>query len=388
MSQSDIRTAALVRFIRETFNEADNFLPLHEPRFVGNEKKYLLETIDSTFVSSVGAFVDDFEKKMAEFVGSGFAVATSSGTSALHVSLILGGVEKDTEVITQALTFVATCNAVKYCDADPVFLDVDRDTLGLSPNRLKDFLESHCEVRDDGFCWNRLSNKKVSACVPMHTFGFPVRITEIADLCSQYNIALIEDAAESLGSYIGDQHTGRVGKLSAISFNGNKVMTSGGGGMIITDDEVLAERAKHITTTAKIPHRWEFMHDEVGFNYRMPNLNAALGVAQLESLPLFLESKRLLAHKYQDWGKRFDFNFVTEQEGVKANYWMNVLLAENIDDRNSILAFTNDHGVMTRPAWVPMNKLSMFEKSYSDDLLNTNWLADRMINVTSSVIVS
>ena len=253
MTVNNSRGRALVSFIRDVYDEANAFLPLHEPRFIGNEKKYVLETIESTFVSSVGAFVDAFEEQVAAFVGSKFAVATASGTSALHVSLMLGGVESDTEVVTQALTFVATSNAIHYCGASPVFVDVDLDTMGLSPESLNVFLNSHCEIRDDGFCWNKISNKKVSACLPMHTFGFPVKIREIAALCNRYNIALIEDAAESLGSYVGNEHTGRIGKLSAISFNGNKIITTGGGGIILTDDEFLATKAKHITTTAKVP---------------------------------------------------------------------------------------------------------------------------------------
>jgi perosamine synthetase len=385
---SNNRYKSLVDYIRDIFKSND-FIPMHEPRFIGNEKKYVIETIDSTFVSSVGAYVEEFEKNIAEFVGVKYAVATSSGTSALHIALKLGGVSQGGEVITQALTFVATCNAINYCGAEPIFLDVDKDTMGLSPKSLEHFLEEQCEMRDDGICWNKRSNKPVQACLPMHTFGMPARILEIEKICNQYNINLIEDAAESLGSYIEAKgsHTGTIGKLSAFSFNGNKIITTGGGGMIVTNDESIAKQAKHVTTTAKIPHRWEFNHDEIGYNYRLPNLNAALGVAQLELLPNFLEKKRILANQYQEWGSQHGFNFVGEQQGVRANYWLNILLAENIKDRDAILSYTNDNAIMTRPIWTLMNKLSMFSASYSDGLNNSYWLADRLINVPSSVIL-
>ena len=280
----------IISFIKSLYGHAD-FIPLHEPRFFGNEKKYLNECIDSTFVSSVGKFVDMFEQKIAEFTGAKYAVTTTNGTAALHISLLLSGVEHGDEVITQPLTFIATCNAISYCNADPVFIDVDLDTLGLSPTALKEFLKNNCEISGQK-CINKKSGKTIKACVPMHTFGHPCKIDEIKTICDEWHIALVEDAAESLGSYYGGRHTGTFGLVGAISFNGNKIITSGGGGCIITNDEVIAKKAKHITTTAKIPHKWEYVHDLVGYNYRLPNLNAALLTAQLEQLDGFLNSKR------------------------------------------------------------------------------------------------
>ena len=372
-------------FVRDIYGTKD-FIPLHEPVFIGKEKKYLIETIDSTFVSSVGKFTDELEFRTTEYTGIKYAVITVNGTAALHIALKLSGVVPDTEVITQSLSFVATCNAITYCGASPLFLDVDRDTMGLSPENLQEFLESHCERRNDGFCWNKSTNKIVKACVPMHTYGFPLRIGKISRLCEKYNIALIEDSAESLGSFWSlNHHTGSLGQFAIFSFNGNKIVTAGGGGIIMTKDESLAKRAKHITTTAKVSHPWEFYHDEVGYNYRLPSLNAALGVAQMESLPFFVEKKRQLAQAYQEWGLQQGFRFVKEKENTRANYWLNVLLAENLKERDAVLDYTNNHAVMTRPAWVPMHKLPMFGYAYRDELTNTQWLADRIVNVPSGI---
>jgi len=290
-----------ISFVQELYGTTE-FIPLHSPRFDGNEKKYLLQTIDSTFVSSVGHFVDTFEQGIADFTGVNYAIATVNGTAALHIALRLAGVEPGTEVITQSLTFVATCNAIRYCGALPVFVDVDRSTLGLSPESLEEFMEEHCEVRDDGHCWNKSSNRRIAACLPMHTFGFPVELNKIKELCDRFHIEMVEDSAESLGSRYRGKHTGNIGKLAILSFNGNKIITTGGGGIILTNDEIVAARAKHITTVAKVVHRWNIEHDEPGYNYRLPNLNAALGVAQLEMLPSFIENKRCLAKKYQEWG--------------------------------------------------------------------------------------
>jgi perosamine synthetase len=294
----------VVEFIK-TLYKTDDFIPLHEPRFVGNEKKYLNDCIDSTFVSSVGKYVDRFEDEFAKRVGSRYAIATVNGTSALHISLLLAGVTKDDEVITQPLTFIATCNAISYIGAKSIFVDVDLDTMGLSPVSLKDFLEKNCKIENKK-CINKNTNRVIKACVPMHTFGHPCRIDEIRDICKLWHVELVEDAAESLGSYYKEQHTGTFGKLGAFSFNGNKIITSGGGGVIVTDDEELAKKAKHLTTTAKVPHKWEYVHDMVGYNYRMPNLNAALLVAQLEQLDDFLQNKRDLACEYEEFFSRFD----------------------------------------------------------------------------------
>jgi perosamine synthetase len=275
---------------------------LHEPRFIGNEKKYLTECIDSTFVSSVGKFVNEFEEKIANYTGAKYAIATSNGTSALHISLQLANVEQNDEVITQALTFVATCNAVSYCGAQPIFVDVDKDTMGLSPSALKEFLENNTSVKNE-LCVNNTTGRVIKACIPMHTFGHPSRIDEIKDICDRNHIFLIEDAAESVGSFYKDKHTGNFGQVGVMSFNGNKIITAGGGGCIVTNDKTLAKKAKHLTTTAKVPHKWDFYHDMVGYNYRMPNLNAALLVAQLENLDNFVHSKRKLASIYEEFFK-------------------------------------------------------------------------------------
>jgi len=373
-----------VHFVRELY-QTNDFIPLHVPQFRGNEKEYLLDTIDSTFVSSVGAYVDKFEERVAEYTGAKHAIATVNGTSALHVALKLAGVEPNTEVITQSLTFVATCNAIRYCQADPVFVDVDMETMGLSPDSLAAFMDEYAELRDDGCCWNKISNKKIMACLPMHTFGLPVRLDEITKICQQYHIALVEDAAESLGSYYKGKHTGILGKTAAISFNGNKIITTGGGGMVLTNNADIAKRARHITTTAKVPHKWAFEHDEVGYNYRLPNLNAALGVAQMESLPDFIAEKRTIATAYQQWGSENSVQFAHEPINTQANYWLNTLITEDKRARDEWLQQTTELGVMTRPAWTPMHQLEMNNDALFVDLSNTNFLHDRLINVPSSV---
>jgi len=373
-----------VHFVRELY-QTNDFIPLHAPQFRGNEKEYLLDTIDSTFVSSVGAYVDQFEERVAQYTGAKYAIATVNGTSALHIALKLAGVEPNTEVITQSLTFVATCNAIRYCQAEPVFVDVDLETMGLSPDSLAAFLDEHAEIREDGSCWNKTSNNKITACLPMHTFGFPVRLDEITKVCKQYQIPLVEDAAESLGSFYKEQHTGILGKTAAISFNGNKIITSGGGGMVLTNDAVIAKRAKHITTTAKVPHKWVFEHDEVGYNYRLPNLNAALGVAQMESLSSFVSEKRELASAYQQWGNDNGVQFAQQPINTQANYWLNTLLTEDQQARDEWLLQTNELGVMTRPAWTPMHLLQINKDAVSADMSNTIYLYERLINVPSSV---
>ena len=375
----------IVDFIKQTFN-TNEFIPLHEPRFIGNEKKYLNDCIDSTFVSSVGKYVDTFEKEFAKTVGSKYAIATVNGTAALHISLILADVKKDDEVITQPLTFIATCNAISYIGAKPIFLDVDLDTMGLSPDALKDFLEKNCEVVDNK-CINKTTKKTIKACVPMHTFGHSCRIEEIKDICDTWNITLVEDAAESLGSYYKEKHTGTFGKVAAFSFNGNEIITSGGGGVIVTDDEVLAKRAKHITTTAKIPHPYEYVHDEIGYNYRLPNINAALLVAQLEQLNDFLTAKRKLALKYKEFFSKNDMTFIEEPKYSKSNYWLQAVLLKDKKQRDEFLEFTNKNAVMTRPIWRLMNELEMFKDCQKDYLKNAKFLEERVVNIPSSVIL-
>jgi len=362
----------------------DGIIPLHRPVFKGNERQYLVDCIDSNFVSSVGNKVIEFEQKVAEFTGSDYAIATVNGTAALHVAIELSGVKPGDEVISQALTFIATCNAVTYAGAKPLFIDVDLDTMGLSPTALRNFLEKNAEKKHEG-TFNRASGKRISACVPMHTFGLPCRIEEIASICNDWNIAIVEDAAESLGSYVGERHTGTFGKIAALSFNGNKVITTGGGGMIITDDPDLAKHARHITTTAKVAHPYEFVHDVVGYNYRMPNLNAALGCAQMERLDDFLAAKNKLANQWNEFFDEQNINFCNAVNGSKSNYWLNAIVLDSRMDRDKFLKFTNDNGVMTRPVWQLMSQLEMFKDCQTDGLKNSLWLQDRVVNIPSSV---
>lgn len=382
----EILLKQIVDFIRQTFN-SNEFIPLHEPKFLGNEKAYLSECIDSTFVSSVGKFVDTFEQKFAQKVGSKYAVATVNGTSALHIALLLADVGQEDEVITQPLSFIATCNAIAYTQAQPIFLDVDLKTLGLSSQALEEFLNTHCE-RTDTKCINKTTGKTIKACVPMHTFGFSCQIDTIKDICDKWHITLIEDAAESLGSYYKDQHTGTFGKLGIFSFNGNKIITSGGGGVLVTNDEILAKRAKHLTTTAKIPHPYEYVHDEIGYNYRLPNLNAALLVAQLEQLDGFLTSKRALALTYENFFAAYDnIKFIKEPKDTKSNYWLQAIQFETQQERDAFLEFSNAQGVMTRPIWKLLNELDMFKHCQCDALQNAKYLEQRVVNIPSSVRV-
>ena len=374
----------VVQKIRELFQQPEAFIPLHAPYFGGNEKKYVLNTLESTFVSSVGAFVNRFEEMMQEITGARYAIATTNGTTALHLALIVAGVKENDEVITQALTFVATANAIRHANAYPVFVDVDKNTLGLSPTSLQAFLEENAVVDDEGRCINKHTGRRIAACLPMHTFGFPAAIEQIASICHDYNLLLIEDAAESLGSFIGGRHTGRIGKMATFSFNGNKTVTCGGGGAVITDDEALAYKAKHLSTTAKQPHAWEFYHDQVAYNYRMPNLNAALACAQLEQLPSFLENKRSLSAAYENFFAGRTEMFVSEQSGTTANYWLNTVILKDKEARDTFLAYTNGRKVMTRPIWRLMSDLPMYESCMHGDLTQSKWLQERIVNIPSS----
>lgn len=371
-------------FIKELYGNQE-FTPLSVPKFIGNEKKYLDECIDTTFVSSVGKFVDRFENDMAAYTGAKKAVVCVSGTNALHMAMMLVGVERDDEVLTQALTFIATCNAISYIGAHPVFIDVDKTTMGLSPDALKNWLAKNAEIRN-GQCYNKHTGHRVKACVPMHTFGHPVRIEDIANICAEYHIELVEDAAESIGSKYKGIHTGLFGKVGALSFNGNKTITTGGGGMLLFMDEELGALAKHLTTQAKVPHRWEFKHDHIGYNYRMPNINAALGCAQLEHLDEFIADKRATAAAYAEYFKNVDdIDFFMEPADSFSNYWLNVVILKDREAQQAFLQETNDNGVMTRPIWELMNRLPMFEKCEHDSLENTIWFADRVVNIPSSV---
>lgn len=371
-------------FVHQLFGTEET-VSLHAPLFIGNEKKYLNECIDTTFVSSVGKFVDRFEEEMAAYTGAKKAVVCVSGTNALHMAMMLVGVERDDEVLTQALTFIATCNAISYIGAHPVFIDVDMETLGLSPKAVKAWLEKNAELKN-GVCYNKKTGRRVKACIPMHTFGHPVKIDELVQICDEWHLELVEDAAESIGSLYKGQHTGTFGKVGAISFNGNKTITTGGGGMLLFQDEELGKLAKHLTTQAKVPHRWAFVHDHIGYNYRMPNINAALGCAQLENLDRYVENKRETARIYADFFKNVpDITFFTEPENCRSNYWLNVVMLKDKAAQQEFLEYTNDHGVMTRPVWELMNRLEMFKQCETDGLKNTEWLADRIVNIPSSV---
>lgn len=373
----------IVSFIKNLYGA--DIVPLSVPKFIGNEKKYLAECIDSTFVSSVGAFVDRFEKEMAVYTGAKRAVVCVSGTNALHMALMLAGVDHEDEVITQALTFIATCNAICYIGAHPIFLDVDKSTMGLSPDAVKAWLVENGEMRN-GQCYNKRTGRRVKACVPMHTFGHPVRIEELVDICDEWNIELVEDAAESIGSKYKGIHTGLFGKVGVLSFNGNKTITTGGGGMLLFMDEDLGSLAKHLTTQAKVPHRWEFKHDNIGYNYRMPNINAALGCAQLEHIDDFIANKRATANVYAEFFKNIkDIQFFVEPENAYSNYWLNAVILPDHSAQLEFLQETNDSGVMTRPIWELMNRLPMFEKYQHDSLKNSIWFADRVVNIPSSV---
>lgn len=374
----------VIDFIRQTFQQPEGVVPLHAPCFIGNEKKYLNECIDSTFVSSVGKFVDRFEEMVAEYTGAKKAVVCVNGTNALHMAMLLAGVEQNDEVITQPLTFIATANAISYIGAHAVFLDVDFDTMGLSPVKVREWLKENAEIRG-GECFNKHTGRRIKACIPMHTFGHPVHLDELMDVCKDYHLDLLEDAAESIGSFYKGKHTGTFGKIGAISFNGNKTITTGGGGMLLFMDEELGKYAKYITTQAKVPHRWEFVHDHIGYNYRMPNVNAALGCAQMEHLQDFVDNKRDLAQKYAVYFKDSDITFFTEPEGCKSNYWLNVILLKDKNTREQFLEETNDAGVMTRPIWQLMNRLPMFKDCECGDLSNAEWLEARVVNIPSSV---
>jgi len=372
-----------ITFIKELF-DAKEFIPLHVPTFSGKEKEYVNQTIDSTFVSSVGAFVDQFEHSMAQISNTQKAVAVVNGTAGLQIALKLAGVSSGDEVITQALTFVATANAIAYNNAFPVFIDVDLDTMGLSPKAVEAFLSEFGELRENS-CYNKKTGRKIAACVPMHTFGFPVHLDELMAVCTKWNIPLVEDAAESLGSEYKGKPTGSFGQLGVFSFNGNKIVTCGGGGAIVTNDQLLGEKGKYLTTTAKIPHPYEYVHDELGYNYRMPNLNAALACAQLEQLDYFVGNKRATALVYDAFFKTKGIKFRNENPDTKANYWLMCVELENKKDRELFLKETNENKVMTRPIWQLMFRLPMYADCQRDSQMNALFLEERIVNIPSSV---
>lgn len=422
----------IIDFIRTLYPNRE-LIPLHEPYFGGNEKKYVEDCINSTFVSSVGKYVDKFEEHIRNYTGAKYAIASVNGTAALHIALRLVGVEPGDLVITQPLTFIATCNAISYCGAEPIFVDIDRETLGMSPSSLEAWLEENAVI-EEGVCYylpriytnersrmntntafgqdqsniieqtasqtesskpflqssdNPLADirgkQRISACVPMHTFGHPCEIDRIADICKRYHIAMVEDSAESIGSYYKGRHTGTFGKIGILSFNGNKTITTGGGGMIITDDDELGILAKHITTTAKKPHPWEFEHDMIGYNYRMPNINAALGCAQMEMLPELLANKRKTAEAYRSYFSGIaDVDFIWEPANSISNFWLNAILLKDAEHREAFLKLSNSEMVITRPAWMLMNELEMFKKAECDNIPNAKMIASHLVNIPSS----
>jgi len=405
---------SVIDFIRSLYPNRET-IPLHEPYFGGNEKKYVLDCIESTFVSSVGKYVERFEEMIRDFTGTKYAIATVNGTSALHIALKLAGVGQGDLVLTQPLTFIATCNAITYCGAEPIFVDIDPETLGMSPDSLELWLSANTIIQDDA-CYlkevqestnlHELSQieelqesfevnsskfvkicglKKIAACVPMHTFGHPCKIDQIIEICNRYHIPVVEDAAESIGSYYKGKHTGTFGKLGILSFNGNKTITTGGGGMILTDDDELGPLAKHITTTAKKAHPWKFEHDMIGYNYRLPNINAALGCAQMEMLPEILKNKRNTAQIYQSYFKTIaDIEFITEPKECISNYWLNAILLKNVEEREAFLEQTNSQKVMCRPAWILMNKLKMFNQCLKAEIPMSELIESKLVNIPSS----
>ena len=383
----------LIGFIKKHYHLKDG-IPLHTPVFQGNEKKYLIDCIDSTFVSYIGKYVTRFEEMTAQFTGAKYAVAVVNGTAALQIALQIAGVKRGEEVITQALTFAATANAIAHTAASPVFVDVDKDTMGMSPTALRQWLEANVELRENKDsreadtalgAYNKTTHKRISAIVPMHTFGHPCRIDEIKKIADEYSILVIEDAAESLGSYYNGKHTGTFGKAGVLSYNGNKTITTGGGGMIITDDETYAKHAKHITTTAKTPHPWEYYHDEIGYNFRLTNVSAAIGVAQMEKIDYYLADKRNTASQYKAFCQVQSINFVQEPANSISNYWLNSIIFGDRPEREAFLENSNKQGVMTRPIWRLMNKLEMYKTCQHDALTNSQWLEDRVVNIPSGV---
>ena len=374
----------IVKFIRDTYKTSE-FIALHEPSFDGNELSYITEAIKSTYVSSVGKFVGEFEREIEIYTDSPRAISTVNGTAALHAALHVAGVKSGDVVITQALTFVATCNVIHHMGAESVFVDVSKKTMGLCPYALEIFLEENAVIREEE-TFLKSSNKKIKAVVPMHTYGHPVELDELVLICDKWNLVLVEDAAESLGSFYKGRHTGTFGKFGAISFNGNKIITTGGGGMVLCSSEDGGHRVKHITTTAKAPHPYEFYHDEAGFNYRMPNLNAALGYGQLEVLGNHLRKKRQLAEHYKQFFQGSDYGFFDEPAGAKSNFWLNTVLCTDLAARDEFIKGTNSLGIMTRPIWQLMHRLPMFQNAQRGSLENSEWFEARAVNIPSSPV--
>ncbi|WP_051392415.1 LegC family aminotransferase [Kurthia huakuii] len=374
--------SSFVQTVKKQYNQ--DFVPLHEPTFNEKELEYVTDCVKTGWVSSVGAYVTRFEEDLAKMVGVKRAVAVVNGTAALHIALKVVGVQPNEEVLMPALTFIATANAISYAGAVPHFVDVSESTLGLDPLKLDSYL-AKIAVKQNGVLINKETGRVIRAVVPMHTFGHPVELDELITVCEKYNLTLVEDAAESLGSYYKGKHTGSFGKVNAMSFNGNKIATTGGGGAILTDDEALADYAKHLTTTAKVPHKWEYVHDEIGYNYRMPNINAALGCAQLEKVNEFVESKRQLTTFYKKLVQELPgVHLFEEPRDTKSNYWLQTLLLDASIERDEVLAYLNDNGVMSRPIWQPMHYLEMYKDCPRGDLAVVENLNKRIVNVPST----
>jgi aminotransferase in exopolysaccharide biosynthesis len=372
----------IIDFIRKLYNEPKAPIQLHAPVFLGNEKKYLVDCIDTTYVSSVGKYVDQFEKMLAEYTGSTKAVVCVNGTNALYLALKLLDVEQNDEVITQPLTFIATANAISYCGAHPVFVDVDKDTMGLSPKKMDEWLNTNAEIKS-GVCFNRHTGNRIKACVPMHTFGHPVHVDKLIRVCADWRIELVEDAAESLGSFFDGEHTGTFGRIGVLSFNGNKTITTGGGGALLFQDKELGNHAKHLTTQAKMPHKWEFKHDAIGYNYRLPNINAALGCAQMENIEMMIDNKRGTALAYKQFFYNTDIAFFDEPKNCRSNFWLNAIILPDKKKQVEFLTETNNNGVMTRPIWELMNRLPMFTDCQCGNIENAEWFADKVVNIPS-----
>lgn len=372
----------ITKFIQNLYKESP--VSLHAPKFLGNEKKYLNDCIDTTFVSYVGKYVTDFENHIKNISGARNAIAIVNGTCALQMALVAADVKQGEEVITQALTFAATAAAIKHAGAEPVFIDVDRETMGMSPESLKNYLESYAEVRSN-VAYSKISGKKIAAVIPMHTFGHPVRIDEIIEIAKKYNVTVIEDAAESIGSYYKGVHTGVFGKAAIFSFNGNKPVTTGGGGMLISNDDRLAERVRYLTTTAKRPHKWEFFHDEVGYNLRMPNVNAAVGCAQMEYFDQIQSNKRQTAELYKVFFESIGIPFVNEPKNCRSNFWLNAILLKDREERDQFLEFTNNNKIQTRPIWTLMTKLPPYKMCHHGPVSNSEWFEDRVVNIPSGL---
>lgn len=369
--------------IKSLYGANREFIPLHEPMFIGNEKKYLNDCIDSTFVSSVGEYVNRFEQMMVDYTGAKHAIAVVNGTAGLHLALVIAGVKPKDIVVSQAVSFVATANAIAYTGATPYFVDSDLDTLGMSPDALQRFFDQVKMI--DGEAVYTPTGQRVAAVVPMHTFGFPVKIDEIKSICDAYGVALVEDAAESLGSTYKGKHTGTFGDVGVYSFNGNKTITCGGGGILVTNDDNLAKQAKHLSTQAKIPHPWEYQHDALGYNYRCPNINAALACAQLENLDRFITNKRETAAQYQKFFENREEQFISEPKDSSSNYWLNAIIFSKAEDRDAFLKHTNSNGVMTRPIWSLLNKQNYLPNVLHDALQNSIFIEQHLVNIPSSV---